>query len=51
VAELLTSVERLQPGAPTIGQPTAGQVHVLRLANYDSGGQLIGGYTIVVPGG
>jgi hypothetical protein len=35
-------------GHDRLGPPARGEAHVLRLANYDEAGQLVGGYTMVV---
>jgi hypothetical protein len=50
LTKLLTAVENLHPNVQTVGPALRAQVHVLRLANYDAGGQLVGGYTLVLPG-
>jgi hypothetical protein len=50
IASLFASVPQLHMGAQTARPPAPGEVNVLRLANYDTGGQLVGGYTLVVPG-
>jgi hypothetical protein len=50
VATLLRAVGKLQEGAPVLGPPDAGETYALRIASSDSKGQLIGGYTVVVPG-
>lgn len=47
LAELFRSVKRLHPNAETHGAPGDGEAHVLRIANYDANGQLVGGYTMV----
>ena len=48
VATLLTGLKDLHGGSLVLPDPVAGQAHVVRLANYDADGQLIGGYTIVL---
>lgn len=50
LTKLLTAVQGLHPSVKVIGPALRAQVHVLRLANYDSAGQLVGGYTMVLPG-
>jgi hypothetical protein len=50
ITSMFASVPELHPGAQTLPSLKAGQVNVLRLANLDAGGQLVGGYTLVVEG-
>ena len=50
ITKMFASVPELHPGAGTVPALKAGQVNVLRLANVDAGGQLVGGYTLVVEG-
>jgi len=50
VAALLNAVPKLHPKADVLGAPPGGEVHVLRIANYDANHQLVGGYTMVVTG-
>jgi hypothetical protein len=50
VGDLLASVGVLHAGSGVVAKPSAKQVHVLRLANYDEKGQLVGGYTMILPG-
>jgi hypothetical protein len=47
VGTLLGAVAQHE-GHERIGPPARGEAHVLRIANYDEAGQLVGGYTIVV---
>lgn len=48
VATLLNGLKDLHGGALVLPEPVAGQAQVVRLANYDAHGQLVGGYTIVL---
>ncbi len=50
ITKMFASVPELHPGAGSVPALKVGQVNVLRLANLDAGGQLVGGYTLVVEG-
>jgi hypothetical protein len=50
IARLFKSVGKLQKGAEILGPPAAGETYALRIASADPKGQLIGGYTVIVPG-
>ena len=48
VATLLDGIRALHGGAVVLADPVADEAQIVRLANYDADGQLVGGYTMVL---